>query len=118
MSMSIELSEQMKGYLKRGGLPSRIIAQCDGATRMYHDLGIYGDIAESYMEILAREYFVDMKYFYFNNYFPTEFSTTPPLRRTLIWLLPFFRESLDRNYDFEPVTLRRIERAIESKRWE
>jgi hypothetical protein len=55
-----DLSIELREYLKRCGLPNNKIMQCSGGTRMYHDLGLYGDIAEGCMDLLAKGYHVDL----------------------------------------------------------
>lgn len=45
--MASELSIDLREYLERCGLSESKIRQCSGSTRMYHDLGLYGDIAEA-----------------------------------------------------------------------
>ncbi len=65
--MPSELSIELRDYLKRCGLSEAKIAQCSGGTRMYHDLGLYGDIAEACIGVLADHYDVDLSGFEFED---------------------------------------------------
>lgn len=118
MSMASELSIELREYLKRCGLSESKIAQCSGSTRMYHDLGIYGDIAEAYMEVLAEHCHVDLSGFEFEKFFPPEFAGKKVLTRTLLWIVLFAGSAYRRRGELLPLTLERIDRAIRSKRWE
>ncbi len=116
--MASELSVELYDYLKRCGLSEIEIAQCSGSTRMYHDLGIYGDIAEAYMEVLAECYHVDLSGFEFEKFFPHEFSRGNALTRALLWILPFAGKAARLRNEYLPLTLERIDRVIRSRRWE
>lgn len=116
--MASELSMELYGYLKHCGLSESEIAQCSGSTRIYHDLGIYGDIAEAYMEVLAGRYHVDLSGFEFEKFFPHEFAGESALTRALLWILPFAGKAARQRNEYLPLTLERIDRAIRSKRWE
>jgi hypothetical protein len=117
-AMPSELSIELRGYLKRCGLSENKIAQCNGATRLYHDLGLYGDIAEAYMEALENHYHVDMTGFEFEKFFPPEFSGKNALTRILLWAIPFASHAARQRSKCLPLTLERIDRAMRSKRWE
>lgn len=116
--MMSELSIELREYLKRCGLPESKIAQCSGSTRMYHDLGLYGDIAEAYMEVLAEHYRVDLSGFEFDKFFPHEFAGKNVLTRVLLWITPFASNAARQRGEWLPLTLERLDRAIRSKRWE
>ncbi|RMX09027.1 DUF1493 family protein [Vandammella animalimorsus] len=116
--MSNELSVELREYLKRCGVPENKIMQCNGMTRMYHDLGIYGDIAEACMEVLAEHYRVDLSNFDFGKFFPHEFGGKNMLARALLWIVPFAGSTARRCGEWLPLTLERIDRAIHNKRWE
>ncbi|PJK10853.1 hypothetical protein CO614_08710 [Lysobacteraceae bacterium NML120232] len=118
MSMPNELSIELREYLNHCGLSASKIAQCNGKTRMYHDLGIYGDIAEACMEVLTEHYHVDLSSFEFKKFFPHEFSGKDMLTRILLWITPFTGNIARQRDEYLPLTLDRIERAIHNKRWE
>lgn len=115
--MASELSIELREYLKRCGLSESKIAQCNGGTRMYHDLGLYGDIAEACMEVLAKDYRVDLSGFEFEKFFPQEFAGKNVLARALLWLVPFAGNVARQQGEWLPLTLERIDQAISSKRW-
>jgi Protein of unknown function (DUF1493) len=116
--MASELSIELREYLKRCGLSESKIAQCSGSTRMYHDLGLYGDIAEAYMEVLSEHYRIDLSGFEFEKFFPPEFAGKNALTRALLWIVPFAGNAARQRAEWSPLTLERIDRAIRSKRWE
>lgn len=116
--MTSELSTELREYLKRCGLSERTIAQCSGKTRMYHDLGLYGDIAEAYIEALAEHYRVDLSSFEFEKFFPPEFSGKNAFTGAFLSVIPFAGYIARQRSEWLPLTLERIERAIRSKRWE
>jgi Protein of unknown function (DUF1493) len=113
----IEASPQVRDYLRRCGLSRRRLAQCTGNTRMYHDLGLYGDIAESYMEELASHYKVDLDGFEFDRYFPPEFVGGNALVRTLLSVVPFAGRAARQRRQYPPLTLEMIDRVMRTKRW-
>lgn len=118
MLMTNDLSIELREYLTRCGLPQTKIAQCNASTRMYHDLGLYGDIAQAYMEVLADHYHVDLSGFEFQTFFPEEFEGKTLLTRVLFSLIPFASHMARRRGEWLPLTLERVDRAILSKRWE
>ncbi len=91
--------------------------QCSMETKLYHDLGFYGDIAESYMEVLAGHFEVDMSEFKFERYFPLEFPNGSVISGFLITYVPFFRYFFVRPSAYLPLTLSKIYHAIEDKKW-
>lgn len=116
--MAPELSTQLRSYLKHCGLSESKLAQCSGSTRMYHDLGLYGDIAEAYIEVLAEQYGVDLSGFEFAKFFPPEFAGKNMLTRVLLWIAPFAGSAARQRKEYLPLTLERIDRALRSKRWD
>jgi hypothetical protein len=85
---------------------------------MYHDLGLYGEVAEGYMEVLAEHYRVDLSGFEFREFVPLEFEGGNPLIRVLLWIVPFAGDAVRQRGQWMPLTLERVDRAIRSKRWE
>lgn len=115
--MANELSAELREYLKRCGLSESKIEQCNGSTRMYHDLGLYGDIAEAYVEVLASHYHVDLSGFEFEKFFPPEFAGKNALTGALLSIIPFAGYVARLRGKWLPLTLERVGRAIRSKRW-
>jgi hypothetical protein len=116
--MTSELSIELREYLKYCGLSKRKIAECRGSTRMYHDLGLYGDIAEAYMEVLADHYHVDLSGFEFDKFFPPEFAGKNSFLAMLLSIIPFAGYVARQRDEWLPLTLERVDQAIHSKRWE
>lgn len=115
--MSNELSIELRDYLKRCGLSRRVTATCSNVTRLYHDLGIYGDIAENCMEVLADEYGVDLSEFEFSRYFPSEFVGKNALTRALLWIVPFAGHAARARGKYLPLTLEMLDEALQKKSW-
>jgi hypothetical protein len=117
MSMTSELSIELQEYLKHCGLSERRIAQCSGNTRMYHDLGLYGDIAETCMEVLADHYHVDLTGFEFDSYFPPEFAGKNALISIFLSIVPFAGYLARQRGKYSPLTLEMIENVMRAKQW-
>jgi hypothetical protein len=115
--MQSQLSQELQEYLTVCGISKRKIALCSADTRMFHDLGIYGDIAETCIEILEQEYHVDMSGFNVQSYFPAEHVGKTRLAQVLLWAVPFAGNIARRNLAWEPLTLSRIERVMQAKKW-
>lgn len=116
--MENKLSRELRGYLKHCGLSERKIAQCRSSTRMYHDLGLYGDIAEAYMEVLADQYRVDLGGFEFDKFFPPEFAGKNPLVAALLSIVPFAGYVARQRGEYLPLTLGMIENLMRDKHWQ
>ncbi|MDO9459926.1 MAG: DUF1493 family protein [Alphaproteobacteria bacterium] len=113
------LSADLREYLKFCGLSNRKLARCSGRTRMYHDLGLYGDIAEAYMEVLVDRYHVDLSGFEFDKFFPPEFAGKNMLTGAFLSIVPFagsIARARQRGV-YLPLTLDMIDRTIRAKRW-
>lgn len=115
--MASELSTELREYLKRCGLSERKIARCNGGTRMYHDLDLYGDIAEGCMELLAKDYHVDLSGFEFEKFFPPEFVGKNMLTGFLLQLVPFAGRAARQRGVYLPLTLEMIDGAMRAERW-
>ncbi|MGZ3974333.1 MAG: DUF1493 family protein [Flavisolibacter sp.] len=108
----------MKQYLRDCGEYDKKIATCHLGTRLYHDLGIYGEVAEDYLEVLANQYHVDLSNFVFERYFPPEFPGKSKISRFLIWFFPYIRNFFgSKEEQYLPITLRMIGQAIIEKKW-
>lgn len=106
-------------YLRACGLSTRKISRLTMDSRLYHDLGIYGDEAEGCMEALQTEFGVDMSGFDFSDYFPPEFPGRNGLTATLIAFLPLSvrRRFVHANCTYKPFTLVMLQDALQAKRW-
>ena len=114
------LSADLRSYLKHCGLSDNKIALCSGSTRMYHDLCLYGDIAEACIEVLAERYNVDLSGFEFDKFFPQEFVGKSRFARVLLWILPYAGSFARKRAcpEYKPLTLDRIDQAIRTKKWQ
>jgi Protein of unknown function (DUF1493) len=116
MTVSNHLSHQTQAYLKTCGYSDKSIAKFTLETRLWHDLQVYGDIAESYLECLHNRFEVDLSAFEFEKYFPVEFLGKTRLSAVLISMVPFFSDYLRHRMEFAPLTLGMIEDAITHKK--
>ncbi|ECG1337010.1 hypothetical protein DS259_23865 [Salmonella enterica subsp. indica] len=117
-------------FLKKARFSGKEIALLTYDTRLFHDLDLFGDTAEDVLEILQREFHVDMSPFKFDKYFPTELSKDVQYIDKLNTLLFFKLNVIARKYfintkhkvdkiyeNYAPITLRMIEMSIMKKRW-
>lgn len=86
--MSSNLTDNIREYLRVVGVSEKRIARLNLETRLYHDLGFYGDVAEGYMEVLMDHFHVDLRGFDFYKYFP------PEITGKICWNKFFFDSSL------------------------
>lgn len=115
--MGNNLSSELCEYLKGCGFSKKIIEKCTPNTRLYHDLGVYGDVAEGCIEVLCDRCHVDISGFEFDEYFPREFIGENSFIRTLFWAVPFFGREARRHGKYSTLTMMMIESAIRAKRW-
>ena len=101
--------------LHESGLSEKTICSCVPTTRIYHDLGLYGDTAWWFTEELSKR--IDMSGFCFEEYFPPEFGGKNSLARLLLSLLPFANWLYRRGRVYEPITLEMISNSLEAGRW-
>lgn len=102
--MMNSLPEVLTNFLELSGLRRSQIDGCDLQTRLYHDLGLYGETAEDCMKVLAETYHVDMTNFDFEAYFPLEFPGKTRLTQALLWQIPFARHLVERTAKYDPLT--------------
>ena len=86
-------------------------------TRLCHDLGIYGEEAEDYLEVLRTQYQVDLSSFEFTKYFPEERPYKSFAERIVFDFLPFGLWFASRKESWQPLTLAMIDAAISTKKW-
>ncbi|WP_175015405.1 DUF1493 family protein [Burkholderia lata] len=111
------LSSELCEYLRKCGFSKKRIDKLTYDTRLYHDLGVYGDLAEGCLEILCDQYHVDLSKFEFDKYFPREFVGENAFVRTLLWAVPFLGSGARRHGDYSVLTLGMVENAIRAKCW-
>jgi RHS repeat-associated protein len=61
-------------YLLRAGYSQDQISRFAENTRLFQDMGLWGDNADDDLKVLGHEFGVDMSSFRFKKYFPTEFG--------------------------------------------
>jgi len=115
------MNEQMipssvESLLYASGLSEKSIRSCCPTTRVYHDLGLYGDTAWWFAEELAKR--IDMSEFCFEDYFPPEFGGKNPLLRLLLGMLPFANWVYRRRRTYKPLTLETISESLDAGRWQ
>ncbi len=111
------LPDELKAYLAKCGLSKRTIKKCTMGTRLYHDLCIYGDIAEAFMETLNVLYKVDLSNFAFYKYFPGEFQGNSWFTRFIINCTPWGKWICQKDRTYTPITVAMIADAIALKKW-
>lgn len=111
------MSPRVFEFLDHCGVPPRKLDGCSSDTRMFHDLGIYGDIATSCMDALVQEYEVDLDGFQFDDYFPPEYPGSNWLSRILLWLVPGAAVMAHRRESYKPFRLENLDCILQTKRW-
>jgi hypothetical protein len=105
-------------FINDSGLSDYYKSNSDLELRLYHDLNIYGDIAESCIEILNDKYGVDVSCFKFEEYFPEEFSGKSQLQKVMFSLIPFLRTNKEDKAEFKPLTFLMLKNSIDKGRLE
>ena len=118
VNMATELCDNIHDYLIACGISRRKIRKCTDSTSMYHDLGLYGDIAESCMEVLINHYQVNLDGFNFYEFFPPEYEGKNWLSSLFFQCIPFASAIARSQRTYPPLRLGRINNAICNKYWE
>jgi len=112
--------EILRQYLSQIGHSPRFVQKQTLGTRLFHDLDVYGDTADEYMILMSEEFNVDLTGFDFEKYFPTEFYQGSFFALHLCTMFPS-RWVRFRYFEpistFKPLTLRMIQNALETKKW-
>ncbi|MFT4925134.1 MAG: hypothetical protein ACI8WB_001224 [Phenylobacterium sp.] len=101
-------------FIIDSGLSDYYKTEPDLELRLYHDLGIYGDIAESCIEILKDSYNVDVSSLNFDDYFPAEFSGQNQFQKILFSFIPFLQSKTGNKRNFKPLTFLMISNALKT----
>ncbi len=101
-------------FLTESGLIKYCKEDEDLNIDLYRDLNVYGDIAESYIELMTEKYGVDVSSFHFENYFPPEFSGDSTSQKYLYSFLPFLASRHNTKKAYEKLTFKTIKQAIEN----
>jgi hypothetical protein len=110
------LPDSIITLLNNAGLSNALIERSTLDTRLYHDLGLYGDTAWWLVEEMNKK--MDMSNFSFERYFPPEFHGGHSFSRILNALIPFANYLHARKKIYEPLTLKMIASFIEKGRWD
>ena len=111
------LPEAVERFLVEAGCSESVRSKCTLDTRLYHDLGVYGDEAHDYMRTLSESFGVDLSGFDFDEYFPREFPGGNWVERTIRWLVPGLGRPRPAS-QYRPITLAAVEKAIDVGRWQ
>ena len=110
-----ELPRWFSDFLLNAGIPKKAVEESTLQTRLYHDLGLYGDTAWWFVEDVAKE--VDMSQFCFERYFPSECYGESHFTRMIYWLCPFVGAARRKRETYEPLTLQVVLESLESGKW-
>lgn len=115
--MSEAINPEVVKYLRLCGVSERSILQSTKDTRLYHDLNIYGDIAETFVEVLESDYSVDLTNFVFDRYFPKEYIGDTTLQAFIYQIVPFLGKRKRNARNYEPIRLSDLQIIIRDKSW-
>jgi hypothetical protein len=113
----IQPDDKVFSYLGKLGYSERHIAYMSMNTRLFHDLGAYGDSAIEDMQLVEEEFGVDLSGFEFAKYFPPEFEGRNGLEAFLISCIPFANRLIRNRRSYAPLTLGMIEQSMQAGRW-
>jgi hypothetical protein len=100
-------------YLLRCGYRPDQIAGFSEETRLFQDIGLYGDNARDELHRLETDFQVDLSKFPFRRYFPGEFGWHHFIL-TFLWRTPLAEDIRKR---YPPITLHMIEQTLQHKNW-
>ncbi len=117
MDLQIQPGDPAFLYLNELGYSEQRLATMNKSTRLYHDLGLYGDNAIDDMSFLQTKFGVDLSEFDFDSYFPPEFEGRNGIEAFLLSLIPFSGLMMRRRRTYLPITLEMIDQSIRAGRW-
>ena len=117
--MTEPIGELTRAFLVAYGYSPQRISRMNAETRLFHDLGLYGDDIEEMFEVMQSRFEVNLSTMPLAKYFPGEFqhrwlSVFSPLA-PWFWKMRFAVQWRDDRYP--PITLAMIERTLKEKRW-
>jgi hypothetical protein len=116
MDRSSDLSLELRTFLVRQGISRRRIATYHRNTRLWHDMGEYGEVAEDILNDFCEEFSVDYSAFEFNKYFPNDNVSDSLVLSVLASLVPFLQNFIRTRREYSPFTLGMLDDSIKSKR--
>jgi len=117
-SISRELAEVIINFTL---IPNSKLSKCKAATRLYHDLALYGEDAEYFMEDLTDVFSIDFSNFEFEKYFPYEYSPEEDGYLSLFFnFTPRDKWAFRNNgrSKYLPISLKMIDMLIKTKEWD
>lgn len=112
-----KLSKELVQYLTLCGYSESQINGYTLNTKLYHELGVYGDEALEYISNLEGAFGVDLSSFVFEEYFPDEFPGKTKGQKVLYWFFPWLSRNTQTSKVYKPVTLNMVEQSILNKKW-
>lgn len=107
------ISEDVVRHLVRCGYSREKISTFNGETRLFQDIGLFGDNAFDELILLEKEFGVDFSGFEFSKYFPGNFGWDALILRTF-WNSTWANR-VKQNY--KPITLNMLGEVIRQKKW-
>ena len=89
------------------------VKKWNAETRLFQDVGLFGDNAVDDLVLLAKTFKVDLSNFPFSKYFPGNYGREP-LVLTFFWRSKWADEIRKR---YPPITWGMLDAAIEQKKW-
>jgi hypothetical protein len=110
--------DKVYSYLMKLGYSEQEIVHMSTNTRLFHDLGVYGDAAEDAIWLLEKKFGVGLSEFQFDRYFPPEFEGRNKFD-AFVRNIATPRESrlINDRGKYEPLTLGMLNSAILATRW-
>lgn len=99
-------------YINDSGLTDYYKSELGLKARLFHDLGMYGDIAESCIETLRDSYNVDTSNFQFDKYFPQEFVGDSLFEKAVLSFIPFPSSKRMSKEKFKPLTFEMLRESL------
>lgn len=111
--MITSVSPLVAKHLKRCGYSFDKIAQFNVDTRLFQDIGLFGDNAYDELTLLRNEFDIDFSSFDFKKYFPGNFGFEPLILVTF-WNSKWANRIKQK---YVPITLGMLEAVIQKKKW-
>lgn len=109
------LSKELVQYLRLCGYSDNQIAGYTYYTQLYHEMGVYGDMAYDHIIILEESFGVDLSSFVFEDYFPDEFPGRNRVQKCFFWFFSWLIPKAAIRKQYKPITLQMIGQAIMKK---
>lgn len=102
MKINQSFPDWFEDFLLSAGLSKSVIKKAKLNTRLYHDLNIYGDEANSLVEELEKR--IHASSFRSELYFPPEFPGECFALQILHWVIPFSHQIFKTKEKYIPLT--------------